>query len=171
MDCKICGNDIRKTQSVGHINRALKMDRNIYCSKECSFMGRRKNISIEEKKILKARYDREYKIKNKERDKPRKAAYHKKTYDPIKRRAYNQSRMSLHVEYCRRPKYKAYKKEYDSKHRAKKNYGELWESSLILKNIKSEIDNRQAKQLNQLINKSQKRKRTCKRTKDYLQTI
>lgn len=51
---------------------------------------------------------------------------------------------------------------YDRKYRAKKLYGEYWESSIILNEIQKEYDNRIVKQENNLINKSQKRKRLWK---------
>ncbi len=172
MDCPICGNDIRKTQSIGHINRALKMGRNIYCSRDCSSEARRDHLSIEEKKKIKADYDKEYREKNLEYKKQWAKDYFKRTYNPELAKIERKKKYKKHLEYLSTPKYRAWKKEYDLKFRAKKNYGEFWETQIILNNLLKEIDNRQAKSQNQLINKSQKRKRLCKTNKqDYLQTI
>jgi Neuraminidase (sialidase) len=65
------------------------------------------------------------------------------------------------VEYCRQPEYKEYKREYDVKYHAKKNYGEYWEAAILLNELENEIDNRTARKENKLYNKStSKRKRS-----------
>ena len=112
-----------------------------------------------EKKRLKAEYDKAYRIKNRAKIKARKAAYFQKTYDPIKAAIDRKKRMPKHIEYCRQPKYKAWKKEYDRIYRAKKHYGEFWEAAIILNEIQQNVDNREAKKMNKIYNKSKKRKR------------
>lgn len=118
-----------------------------------------KSVSDKEKKRLKAEYDREYRSKNRTIIKKKKAAYFQLTYNPARAAIERKKTMPRHVEYCRQPKYKEYKKNYDEQHRAKKWYGEFFESAIVLKNVKKEIDNFRAKQDNNLINKSQTRRR------------
>jgi len=158
--CNQCGNKF--DCHTGHLNRANKLGRRIFCGRVCSGLGRRKHISLDEKKRLKSEYDKIYRAKNKERDAPRKAAYHKRVYNSEKQRAYNQKNMQRHVEYCRRPEYRAKKHEYDIKRNAKNQYGEFWESAIALKKIEGEIDRDEANMDNQTYNKSQKRKRQWK---------
>lgn len=160
VNCEQCGASIEKT--VGHINRALKSGCKLFCNKKCFGLSRRLNLSIEQKKQIKSEYDKEFRIKNKDRLKKIKAEYHKKNYDPVKAAIYRKSRMPYHVEYCRQPKYKKWKQQYDEVYTAKKNYGEYYESAIALKNILSQIDNRETKQLQGLSNKTQKRKRAWK---------
>jgi len=160
-NCKYCGKEIEKT--IGHYNRAKKMNMSLYCNQICFGMDRRKNYSIEEKKRLKAEYDRKNRKEYSDKIKAEKAAYFKRTYDPIKAAIIRKERMPKHVEYCRKPEYKAKKKDYDQKHRAQINYGEFWESSIILEKLEAEIGSKiEANILNNTYNKSLKRKRLWK---------
>jgi hypothetical protein len=68
-------------------------------------------------KAQKAAYDREYRKKNRERLRIQKARYFKATYDPVEAAKKRKERMPQHVDYCRQPKYRAWKKEYDRKRR------------------------------------------------------
>ncbi|MGS7457682.1 hypothetical protein, partial [Mycobacterium tuberculosis] len=47
--------------------------------------------------------------------------------------------MPKHIEYCRRPEYRAWKRGYDRRYRAKKHYGPFWESALTLVEIEAEV--------------------------------
>jgi len=143
---------------IGAVNYALKKGRNIYCSRDCSSEARRK--TIEEKKAVKAEYDRKHRENNRERLKKEKADYFKRTYDPVAAAIARKKRMPYHVEFCRKPEQKAKKKIYDRIHRAKKQYGEYWESALIVAELDEIIDDKEVRQDNNLHNKSQKRKRT-----------
>ena len=53
-----------------------------------------------------------------------------------------EKRKEEHKKYIKTPKYKAWKKEYDRKHRAKKEYGDFWESHLIIKDIEKDFQPR-----------------------------
>ena len=101
--CAYCGSEVYK--KTGAVNRAIKIGKPLYCNKICAGLGRRKNISVEEKKKLKAEYDREYRKNNREQIKERKAEYFQRTYDPEKERIKRKITMPRHVEYCRRPEY------------------------------------------------------------------
>jgi len=86
----------------------------------------------------KAEYDRKYRKRHKKRIKAQKAEYFKRTYDPAKAAVERKKRMPEHVEYCRQPKYKAYKKKYDASRRAK-SFGDFEEAYKVLKKLKKEI--------------------------------
>lgn len=158
--CNHCKKETDKPK--GAVNRALKINAPLYCDKICAGLGRRDNKTIEEKKRLKAEYDKEFRKKNATEIKKRKHEYFKKTYDPQKASVERKKRMPKHIEYCRQPKYKEWKKEYDLKYRAKKEFGEFWESAILINKIEAEYNQREVRQINNLHNKSQKRKRKWK---------
>jgi hypothetical protein len=163
--CQYCESKIDKPS--GAVNRANRLGLNIYCNRTCAGLARRKNKSESENKEHKRLYDIEYRNKNKELIKAKKAEYFKKDYakNPEKYKKLRKSKYKKHLEYLNTPEYKAYKKEYDKKHRAKKYYGEFWESSILLVEIEKQIPNFEVKQQLQLINKSQKRKRDYEKSK------
>lgn len=158
--CDYCGCEVQKRLAL--YNRAKKDGSSLYCNIKCAGYGRRNNKTIEQKKAEKATYDKEYRERNKERIKKRHAEYFQRTYDPVKAAKERKKKMHKHVEYCRRPEYKRWKKEYDKRYRAKKKFGELWESALILQDIEAEYDKREAFRENKLYNHS-----TCKRKRQW----
>lgn len=91
-----------------------------------------------EKRAAKAVYDREYRRKNRAMLKRKKAAYFKRTYDPVKAAIKRKKTMPRHVEYCRRPEYKAWKKEYDKRRRSK-DFGEFAAAHNALLDLLEEI--------------------------------
>jgi hypothetical protein len=93
-------------------------------------------------KKAKAEYDRKYRKKNRARLKAEKAAYFQRTYDPIKAAKERKKKMPAHAEYCRQSWYKAWKKEYDKKHRASE-YGEFAEAYALLLELLKEINRQQ----------------------------
>ena len=157
--CSYCGkeNDI----STSKVNRAKKAGLNLYCNKKCAGLARRSNKTEAQKKQEKRIYDQEYRKKNIESIKQKKKEYFKRHYaeNPEHYRKQRKKRYPKHLEYLITPEYKEYKKQYDRKYHAKKNYGEYWESQILIEDIKAEYENRVVKQSNNLINKSQKRKR------------
>jgi len=82
----------------------------------------------------------------------------RKNYDPVKAR--ESRKRNGHAAYLQTPEYRKYKKAYDRQRRCKIHYGEFWEAASVLFDLESEIDSRQAKAENNIINKSQRRKRT-----------
>ncbi len=162
--CPICKNEFYKSNS--HYNRAIKLGLNLFCGRACAGISRRGiEKTIEQKKAEKAAYDKRYRKEYTEELKKEKHEYHKRTYDKEKAASIRKERMPKHIEYCRQPKYKEWKKKYDKKHRAKKQYGEFAEAALILFKIESEIERKSPELLaikfqNGTLNKSQKRKRT-----------
>ncbi|MBO6755435.1 MAG: hypothetical protein JJ902_03860 [Roseibium sp.] len=151
----------------GALNRAMRNSAPVYCGRECSGLGRRKWKSPEQKKAEKAAYDVKCRRKNRELLKRKKAAYHQRTYDPEKAAIERKKRMPRHIEYCRRPEYRTWKREYDRQHRAKKFYGEFWECHLLAMDIRahcltvqSDYEMRREKRT---LNKTQQRKRDYER--------
>ena len=90
-------------------------------------------------KKAKAEYDRKYRKKNRARLKAEKAAYFQRTYDPVKAAKERKKKMPQHVEYCRQPAYKAWKKKYDKQRRSKK-YGDFAEAHQLLLELTKEIN-------------------------------
>lgn len=89
-------------------------------------------------KKAKAEYDRKYRKKNRTRIKAEKAAYFQRTYDPIKAAKERKKKMPAHLEYCRQPWYKAWKKKYDQKRRDAK-FGDFKDTHAVLLALVNEI--------------------------------
>lgn len=159
--CPQCGTVALKRAS--EVNRARRNGNNLYCGKKCAGLGRRTNKSFEQKKAEKRLYDMEYRRKNRALLKAKKAAYFQRTYDPAKAAIERKKRMPKHVEYCRRPEYRAWKREYDRQYRAKKYFGEFWECFLLTQDIRTTVLSIQSDYEIRLnkdgLGKAQKRKR------------
>lgn len=152
----------------GHVNRARAQGRKLFCSRECFGLDRRQWKSVEQRKEEKRLYDAEYRLRDVEALKARKAEYYQRTKDPVKEAAKRKERMPLHVEYCRRPEYRAKKKIYDRKYRAEKHYGELADCFLLVMEIRDECLSRMTDYEIRLekgtLNKSLQRKRDYERS-------
>ena len=137
--CAWCGQDASRER--GAINRAKRQGMALYCGRTCSGLGRRNpNPPTDaERRAAKADYDRQYRERDREAKAAKRAAYYQRTRDVEKERAYRKANMARHVEYCRRPDYVAWKREYDRSYRAKKDFGEFWESGLLLLDLHAEI--------------------------------
>ena len=116
-NCAYCGK--QNEAYPGHLNRAEKGGYSVYCNRKCSGLGRRDKRSEEEKRAAKKVYDAEYREKNHGRLKIEKAEWYQKTRDPIKEAEHRKKNMARHVEYCRQPKYRKWKQEYDIEYRDK----------------------------------------------------
>lgn len=164
--CSHCGVIVQKPW--GEINRAQKLDRPIYCGRVCSGLAHRSGKTLEQKKEEKRLYDIEYRKNNLEEITRKKSEHFRKTYDPVKAAEKRKLRMPQHVEYCRRPEYKRWKRGYDQQYRAKKQYGEFGEAAIILCQIEKEVlerggDRFQRAVLNGTLNKKQTRRRDYER--------
>jgi len=155
-------------KQAGAVNRSKRRNASVYCSRGCAGIARRKGKSLAQKKAEKRLYDIDYRRKNHLALKAKKAAHHRRTYDPIKAAAERKRRMRYHVAYCQRPEYRAWKKRYDRKHRAKKTYGSLWECQVLALDIRDEALARMSDYEIRLskgtLNKCQKRKRDYEAT-------
>ena len=120
-------------------------------------------MSKEEKRL----YDIEYRKRNKDILRAKKAAWFQRTYDPVEAAKKRKARMPYHVEYCRQPEYKRWKRAYDMAYRARRQFGEFWESAIILQDLENEILSRVSRYeiglMNETINKTQKRRREYER--------
>lgn len=78
-------------------------------------------------------------------------------------KAYRQANMARHVEYCRRPEYRATKSVYDQRRRDAQNYGPFAEAAGVLRELETEIAGRATRteiyRENGILNKSLRRKR------------
>ena len=136
LTCPVCKQEHEKEN--GAVTRAKKKGAPIYCGRKCAGIARRTNKTEAQKKEEKRLYDMQYRENNKEELKVKKAAWFKSWYDPEKAREERKKTMPRHVAYCRQPEYKAWKRDYDRKHRAKRRYGEYWESHLLAMAIRDE---------------------------------
>lgn len=165
-ECAHCGKEADRP--AGHVNRNRARGNAVYCSRECSGLGRRKGSTVEQKKEAKRLYDIEYRARDPERRRAAKAEYYQRTRDPVKESAVRKKRMPLHLEYCRRPEYRAKKKAYDRQYRAEKHYGEFAECFLLVMDIRDECLSRLTDYEIRLekgtLNKALQRKRHDQRT-------
>ena len=149
----------------GAVNRARAAGLRIFCGRRCAGLARRKRKpkaqKVEEKRI----YDAEYRRKNRTLLKAKKAAYFQRTYDPAKARIERKKRAAFHAEYCRRPSYKLWKREYDRRRRDG-FYGAFAEAAQLTielnREIKERATNEQIKWENCTANKVQFRRRADK---------
>lgn len=163
--CENCGKKFDK--SPGEVNRARKGGYRLFCGRRCSGLARRSDTrTVAQKRADKATYDAEYRRKNRGLLKRKKAAYFKRTYDPVKAAVERKKNMPRHVAYCRRPEYKRWKKGYDRKYRAKKLFGPFAEAAMLLTDLNHEIKGRMTNEqiaiANQTFNKAQRRRRASK---------
>lgn len=153
-------------QEAGAVNRARRSGRPLYCSRGCAGKARRitksKAQRVEEKRI----YDMKYRAKNREMLKAKKANYFQRTYDPVSAAIERKKKMPRHVEYCRRPEYRAWKAKYDKQYLARKNYGPFAEAAILTLDLNREIKERtndyEIRQQNKTGNKTQIRRREGK---------
>lgn len=159
--CAHCGKENDKWS--GHVNRARAQGMKLYCDRLCSGLGRRTGKTDAQKREEKRLYDIVYQAKNREKRKAQKRQHHLDTYDPVTAAEYRKKRMHLHVAYCQRPEYRAWKKGYDRNYKAKKNYGPFSEAALLLSDLNLEIKGRgnrhEIKYQNGGTNKVQRRRR------------
>lgn len=141
----------------------------MFCRQTCFGLSRRKNLTAEQKKKIKAEYDDRYKKRDYVRK--RRAEYFIKDNkaNPEKYKAQRKRRYKKHLEYLRNPEYRAWKQKYDLKYHAQKKYGEFYECGIILHELEKLIDRRITRQENDNHNKSQKRKRAWQQNQNYLQ--
>lgn len=140
--CAHCGKTARK--EAGAVSRSRRIGMRLFCNRKCAGIARRKGKTKAQIVEAKRVYDARRRIELADRLKAEKAAYHKRTYDPAKAAAVRAKRMPRHVEYCRRPEYRAKKQDYD-KQRRLKAVGEFAECVEILDQLNTEILSRMSK--------------------------
>lgn len=159
--CPFCGVEFMATASAS--NRADKAGAPLHCSRKCSGLGRRKNKTDDEKRAEKAAYDKARRLELADVIKAQKAASYRKNKDRVKEAEVRKRRMPKHVEYCRRPEYVAWKREYDKVFRAKKEHGEFWEAAILALEIRRTClelsDDTEIRRQKNTLNKHQQRRR------------
>lgn len=137
IECAYCGKTSDKAS--GAVNRSRKVGIPLYCDRACAGLARRKPPkSIKQRKAEKRAYDAARRVALADEIRAAKREYHKRTYDPAKAAHARKRRMPRHVEYCRRPEYVEWKREYDRKYRAKKFYGDFADCFLLVMDIRAE---------------------------------
>lgn len=145
-----------------------------YCSKKCTGIGRRKNLTKEQKAENKRLYDIEYRAKNLAKIKAAKRENHLKNYDPVKwskiRRT--DAYRKRHKAYLNTPEYKEWKKNYDRNYLSTKKYGEEWKDChhILLDledHIKTVTTKYEIRLQNQTFNKAQRRIRNGTTQRGY----
>jgi hypothetical protein len=104
-------------------------------------MARRSTLTPAQRKAEKSAYDAQRRADKGPDISAKKAAYHRRTYDPAKARHRRARNMDQHIEYCRKPEYRAYKADYDREYRARE-YGEYAEAYLLLLDLERELRER-----------------------------
>lgn len=159
--CAQCGAVGKKER--GAFNRSRSIDAPLYCDRTCAGLARRQHKSQEQRVAEKAEYDAVYRTNNVAMLKAKRQAYHRATYDPGEAAVKRKVRMPRHVEYCRRPEYRAKKSVYDRKYRAGRIYGPFAEAFLALIEVNQEIAERmsdyEVRLANGTFGKTQQRKR------------
>ena len=163
--CAHCGALFDKEK--GQANRARRRGLPLYCNQTCAGLAHRKHKTAAQKKQEKRLYDIEYRTKNRKLLRAKKNAYFQRTYDPNKARIERKKTMPRHVEYCRQPRYKTYKREYDRRYRAR-DFGEFGDAYLLSVDLAHEILSRVSRYdidiADGTVTKSIKRKRDYART-------
>ena len=121
-----------------------------------------------EKRAAKKAYDASRRKELSVEIKAAKAAYYQRTRNPVQEAEKRKERMPYHVEYCRRPEYRAWKAKYDQEYRAKQEFGEFWESAILALEIRREClalsDDTEIRRQAGTLNKHQQRRREYDRT-------
>lgn len=160
--CSYCGKPAERR--TGEVNRGKRAGLPLYCDRRCAGLARRSGKTAAQLKEEKRLYDIDYREKNAERLKDQKREYFHRIYDPVAAAEHRKTRMPAHVEYCRRPEYKRWKKGYDRSYRANRTYGDFAEAAMTLMDLTTEIKQRSTRyendQQNGKLCKTQKRRRT-----------
>lgn len=136
--CAHCGGLF--AAKVSRANRADRDGAPLYCGRVCAGLARRVPKTPEQKKAEKAAYDRTRREEHGDKMKAEKRAHYEANRTQILERmtVYRKQRMPQHVEYCRRPEYRAKKHEYDRK-RNEMEYAEWAETWRLLLDLEREI--------------------------------
>jgi hypothetical protein len=156
--CGHCGKSFEIL--TGAYNRAMKAGLKVYCNHKHAGMARRSHKTKAQLKEEKHFYDCFYRVFNQEKIKKDKAAYFKKDYEanPRKYKRWQKRKSKAHTEYCRRPEYKKYSRQYAIKRHHQEYYGPFWEASALLVQLEAHIDKYEARQQAGTHNKIKKRK-------------
>jgi hypothetical protein len=153
---------------VGHANRAAKTGAPLYCGRACAGLARRRAVPLSEaeRKEAKRVYDAARRLAKHAELCAKKRDHYYANREPIKAKqtVYRAKHMQRHVEYCRRPEYREWKKSYDRTYTAKQKFGEFADAFLLLQDIENEVAARATRyeiySANGTLNKAQTRRRS-----------
>lgn len=136
--CPQCGKAFER--AAGHVKRSRSIGAPLYCGMACAGLARRrKNPPTEtERKAAKKAYNAQYRLRDPDALKDRKAAYYQRTRDPVKEAVERKKHMPRHVEYCRRPDYRVKKAAYDRR-LGSEQYGAFADAHTILMDLEREL--------------------------------
>lgn len=162
--CCYCDKPFKvKENNIGQRKKSIRLGLPIYCGRKCAGLGRRTNETKDEKIAHKQWYDLFIRASmtddERDLDSLLNAVWFDYDYNknPEKYKQWRQKKMPKHVEYCRTPEYKKWKKSYDENYRAQKEFGEFAESAVVLKEIEKIIDSKTIRIEKGCHNKRQKR--------------
>lgn len=156
--CGYCGKQFEIL--TGAYNRAIKSGLKVYCKRKHAGLARRVYKSKIQQREEKFWYDAFNRLMNEDKIKQEKANYFQRDYkkNPGKYKRWRTARREKHTEYCRRPEYKKYSREYSVKRHHKEKYGEFWEAGALLVELQKHIPKYEARQQAGTNNKHKKRK-------------
>lgn len=96
-------------------------------------------LKVFEKKQKKKLYDARRRIEKSELIKAQKAKFCKTPAGRAMQKRNREKTKDYHLEYCRSPEYKNWKRSYDRVHRAKFYHGQFWECMLLIDEIEKEV--------------------------------
>lgn len=140
LTCPQCSVEFER--KAGHVNRSIKIGAPLYCGMACAGLARRSKVekTQDQKRAEKAEYDRKRLAEKGDELRAKKMAAYYANHEHSLALAKEQRkrRMPYHVEYCRKPEYRAKKHEYDIA-RACEEYGEWAETWRLLLELEKEI--------------------------------
>jgi hypothetical protein len=169
--CEQCGSEASRL--TGDVNRARKCGARLFCDRACAGAAKAATRELPlpgtpEGRAHKSRYDRERRAKmgevlrEQKREAYRRAVEERGEVVRSKQRAHREANRERHADYCRTPEYRAWKSEYDRRHRAKE-YGEFAEAHIALVQLQALVDERMTRDeiyaANGTVNKKQTRRR------------
>ncbi len=162
--CRHCGKSFKvKENNIGQRKKSIRLGLPIYCGRKCSGLGRRTNETKEDKIVHKQWYDLFIRASMSDDERDLRSIQALVLFhldyraNPEKYRQERQRKMPAHIEYCRRPEYKEWKRSYDEHYRAHKDFGEFAGAAVVLKQIEKIVDSKKIRIEKDCHNKRQKR--------------
>lgn len=142
MQCPQCQSEFFPI--AGRANRAMAIGAPLYCGRACAGLARRTpKLPEAEQKAAKSEYDKKRLAAKREEINAKKRDHYYANRGKIleKQTVYRAKHMDRHVEYCRSPEYKAWKREYD-KARRFEAFGPFAGAAMVLDELEKEISTR-----------------------------
>ena len=124
---------------VSQVAATQRKGRNIYCSRDCHTAQRRAGRTQEQLKECKRQREKNWREKHKSQVRLRSMAHYKKTTTSEKRQRLYQKYKHKIAARNKDPAAKIQKKHDDRIWRAKRGYGDYWESQVLLLKLNEEL--------------------------------